>query len=195
MKNLLDYLCEPTWRLSYGQEDLSDEERAAKKDQYRQEARQYWHENLVNTFKFLHEKGVAKVSQYYAGYGDSGDIESINYFAADGQPIDDHFGEQRVPNVWQVRSEWDHKTNSYTKTHIPVTVNDFVTNILWTLLERQFPGWEINEGSSGTFEFDVVTHEAIMQHASNYTAITEYDAEFAIDFNAQPEAAPAHFGY
>jgi hypothetical protein len=61
---------------------------------------------------------------------------------------------------------------------VPASVEDYC----YTVLEHMHGGWEINEGSQGTFYFDLKQREITLEHQTNYEetrAYTLYEESFA----------------
>ncbi len=59
-------------------------------------------------------------------------------------------------------------------THTPETValspmEGELENLLYATLEARHPGWEINDGSSGSFQWDIVKDVFEHRHESYYT--------------------------
>lgn len=110
--------------------------------------RYHW-EKLENVRKHLPEAarqlmsaGVARVHIDYDGCGDSGQIEDVRYFDAQGALI---------------------------KTAPALTLTeDTLRNVFYDLLESRHAGWENNDGAFGQFEWDLVTDTLKHSHSERY---------------------------
>jgi hypothetical protein len=114
----------------------------AAKEQAEREAR--LPRNKQALFAVLRAAGVTHVTVDFDGYGDSGQIEDIAFRNADtnnsvpaGEVVleADSYGEPPTPKIFDVRSA--------------------IELLVYELLEDDHGGWELNEGSFGTFTFDV----------------------------------------
>lgn len=112
--------------------------------------------NAKLLFDTLQETRVATIEVTFDGCGDSGQIESITY---------EDYREKEVsePKLLVKGSftgkhhEWDDKK----KTFVEVgggegKVREIVEQVCYDKLAASHGGWEINEGSYGTFLFDVL---------------------------------------
>lgn len=95
----------------------------------------------VQLFAALKMYGIKSIRAEYDGSGDSGDI---NYFHCDPEKreemLDEPLGETGK------------------------TLKETLEQICWDGLEAEEGGWEINEGSYGTIEFDVKEQTIKMDH-------------------------------
>ncbi|MBK9080333.1 MAG: hypothetical protein IPL91_15145 [Hyphomicrobium sp.] len=68
-----------------------------------------------------------------------------------------------------VESKFDGTTRRFVSVNArrTVPIREAIENWCYDLLERHFPGWEINEGSDGTIEIDVDKKTAMPQHDEN----------------------------
>jgi hypothetical protein len=97
-------------------------------------------------FDALAELGIDRVTVIFDGYGDSGQIESIDAFAAsqtpavlpDNRPVPFH-GEE-------------------------IRLREAIEALAYDCLEASEPGWENNEGAYGTFVFTVADRTIALEH-------------------------------
>jgi hypothetical protein len=61
------------------------------------------------------------------------------------------------------------------------TLRDAVMDLFYGALERQAPGWEINEGSQGSVRLDVATARLHLDHEWNTTEGHAWDLDLATD--------------
>ena len=104
-------------------------------------------------FDILEKEGIASFEVEFNGEGDSGQIEGIS--------LDEKLLTRKIKGC-KVKNgtRWDPTT----QTSSPVWENDvtlqaIIEGVCYDLLEN-FGGWEINEGSYGTFNFDVKKRSA-----------------------------------
>jgi hypothetical protein len=111
---------------------------------------QYYREELENArrglpeaARQLKEAGVAIVHIEYDGVGDSGQIESVTYVGAQGQPVNP---------AGQV-----------------TITEDQLMDLFYDLLEAGHPGWENNDGAFGEFEWDLTADTLHQSHSDRFT--------------------------
>lgn len=81
---------------------------------------------------------VANIEAAYSGYGDSGAIDGLQYRDSAGQRVD--------------------------RTTIPQPIIEELENCLYEFLPA---GFEINDGSQGTLEVDLLANTLTLQHGQN----------------------------
>ena len=101
--------------------------------------------------KILLGKGIHFVTVEYDGQGDSGCIEEVDYLDEKGGHSPP--GKCLLPG-WKTfgRQELDLETGVRKRQEVDGTVEDFIEDFVY---ERLPGGWEINEGSFGTFKIDL----------------------------------------
>ncbi len=99
----------------------------------------------------LKRRGVATVRAYYSGYGDSGCIETVDYFDANNQPV-------KVP-----------KPRSTTVPAIDDVLNDFLPG-----------GFENNDGGQGEITIDVQAGTVTLEHQENFVEHHDSTMEYAL---------------
>jgi hypothetical protein len=115
-------------------------------------------------YQALSNLGVHKLFVTYSGSGDSGCIDEIEAYDKDaklvplpGTPV----------SVTLMHSDWDFETGKYSttiKSIAEMPLKDAVDQWCYDLLEEHFPGWEINEGSSGTITINPEGREGEIEH-------------------------------
>jgi hypothetical protein len=101
----------------------------------------------------LHRLGVAQVEAKYDGSGDSGTIGTITYFGHDEEEVDAKtFPAKHHPDPWTDPANVERTTS----------LDDLVDTVVCALLPG---GWEINEGSFGTFTLDTLTGKGTLAHS------------------------------
>ena len=120
--------------------------------------------NKLALFGVLAAAGIVNVTVQFDGYGDSGQIESIDARGAEGDmPLPEaeieiaspsHNGADVVLDTLQTR--------------------DAIEQLCYELLGDTHGGWENNDGAFGEFVFDVAAGTISLDHNDRYTAITSY---------------------
>lgn len=119
--------------------------------------------NRQNILNALKKNGVKSVEVQYSGSGDSGQIDDVSDVPDD--QIEMHDSSSRFSE-----GEW---RESVTLEKRPL--REAVEWLCYEVLEREHPGWEINEGSNGTLQFDV--KEAKIHLTHNYFTIETEENE------------------
>jgi len=107
--------------------------------------------NKARLFGVLSAAGITTVTVTFDGYGDSGQIESIEARSAADETLELPSAPMDV--VRPISSRGERET-------ITVSVPEAIETFVYDLLETAHGGWEDNEGSYGDFIFDV-THGRI----------------------------------
>lgn len=102
--------------------------------------------NKADLFAVLDGAVIAKVTVAFDGYGDSGQIESIDAIGKDGVSR-----ELPATSITIRRARWGEAEPASEE----MTVAESVERLAYDLLGGAHPGWEINDGSYGSFIFDV----------------------------------------
>ena len=124
----------------------------------------------------LAKLGIASVLIGYDGCGDSGCIESIKALGADNLEV--KLPERSVA-IDIIESKFDSKTRRFISVNArrTVPIREAIENWCYDLLEQHFGGWELNEGSDGTIELDIVKKTATMQHDENVMSTNSHTVE------------------
>jgi hypothetical protein len=115
--------------------------------------------NAKLLFDTLQETRVVSIEVTFDGCGDSGQIESVVY--------EDHRGKEVSEPKLLVKGSFTgkhHEWDDEKKTFVEVgggegKVRDIVEQVCYDKLEASHGGWELNEGSYGTFNFDVLNRK------------------------------------
>jgi hypothetical protein len=102
--------------------------------------------NKADLFTVLAGAGIATVTVAFDGYGDSGQIESVDAIGKDGMSR-----ELPARSITIRRARWGEAEPASEE----MTVAEAVERLAYDLLGGAHPGWEINDGSFGSFVFDV----------------------------------------
>jgi len=129
-------------------------------------------------FDTLQESRVASIEVTFDGCGDSGQIESVIY--------EDHRGKEVSEPKLVVKGsftgkhhEWDDKK----KTFVEVggsegKVREIVEQVCYDKLQASHGGWELNEGSYGTFYFDVSTRKVRLEYNERIEEVRTSEESF-----------------
>ncbi len=124
--------------------------------------------NKALLFDALAAAGITAVLVNFDGYGDSGQIESIEAKAG-GQAaeVPDKTLEFLHP-VW-------HKPEIERRNH---TIPEAIEELVYAFLRQTHDGWENNDGAYGEFTFDLDTRTITLDYNERYTSSENYTHEF-----------------
>jgi len=125
-------------------------------------------DNKAVLFDALAAAGISRIVLSCDGYGDSGQVESVEAYAGDDL-VD-------VPqsSIEQSFAEWDSPTPA---TRL-VSIEDALEKLAYEFLEQTHGGWENNDGAYGDFTFDVADRSIVLNYNERYTASESYQHEF-----------------
>jgi hypothetical protein len=111
--------------------------------------KQQTQDNKDILFDLLENKKIEKFEVYFDGSGDSGQIENIS--------LDSKILKKKVVGaILSAGNVYDPITKTTSqKWEKDVDVEGLIQGICYEVLEDSFGGWEINDGSYGSFNFDV----------------------------------------
>jgi len=129
-------------------------------------------------FDTLQETRVASIEVTFDGCGDSGQIESVTY--------EDHRGKELSEPKLVVKGSFTGKTHEWDdkkKTFVEVggsegKVRDIVEQVCYDKLQASHGGWEINEGSYGTFHFDVLNRKVNLEYNERIEEVRSSEESF-----------------
>jgi hypothetical protein len=129
-------------------------------------------------FDTLQETRVASIEVTFDGCGDSGQIESVVY--------EDHRGKEVSEPKLVVKGSFTGKTHEWDdkkKTFVEVgggegKVRDIVEQVCYDKLQASHGGWEINEGSYGTFHFDVLNRKVNLEYNERIEEVRSSEETF-----------------
>lgn len=124
--------------------------------------------NKVTLLNALALAGVTRVVVNFDGYGDSGQIESVEAQAGD-DPISMPAAAIEIAEaVWDLAEP---KRSS-------VSIAEAVERLAYDVLERTHCGWENNDGAYGDVIFDVAEGVITLDYNERYTASENYTHTF-----------------
>ena len=123
--------------------------------------------NIAALFDALAATGVATVIVTFDGYGDSGQIESIDAGNAEG-----------VTPLPSVEIALAQPGKGDVTDHVSTPIEQAIEELAYDLLRDTHAGWENNDGAFGEFTFDVAARTISLDHNERYTAIESYSHEW-----------------
>ncbi len=124
--------------------------------------------NKAALFDALSAAAIAEVVVNFDGYGDSGQIESIEVRGANG--------EAALPDTEIELASPTNDGQDVDRRTLPLA--RAIEELAYDLLEETHAGWENNDGAYGEFVFDVAERTVTLDHNSRYTAVDSYTHEF-----------------
>lgn len=119
-------------------------------------------------FDALAAAAIVTIVVNFDGYGDSGQIESIEARGANG--------EVALPETEIELVSPTYDGEGVDRRTLPLT--RAIEELAYDLLEETHAGWENNDGAYGEFVFDVAERTITLDHNSRYTAVDSYTHEF-----------------
>lgn len=123
--------------------------------------------NKTALFDTLTAEGVVSIVVTFDGYGDNGQIESID--------ARDAHGEVALPEGAIELASPTYDGAEVERRTLPV--RDAIEQLAYDLLEELYAGWENNDGAYGEFAFDVAGRTITLDYNGRYTAVESYSHE------------------
>jgi len=150
-----------------------------KADQLKKADKVKYHSNLL--FDTLAQTKVSSIEVSFEGCGDSGQIEAVDYTDANGKGIDEAYLDKVIVKGSEKTSyhQWDEKKKMLVKTEPREgNIREIVEEICYDKLGASHGGWEINEGSYGTFTFDVSTRKVNLEYNERIEEVRTSEESF-----------------
>ena len=150
-----------------------------KAEQIKKGDRVKYHTNLL--FDTLAQTKVSSIEVSFEGCGDSGQIESVDYTDANGKGIDEAYLDKVIVKGSAKTSyhQWDEKKKMLVKTEPREgNVREIVEEICYDKLGASHGGWEINEGSYGTFLFDIAARKVTLEYNQRIEEVRTSEESF-----------------
>jgi hypothetical protein len=150
-----------------------------KADQLKKADRVKYHANLL--FDTLAQTKVSSIEVSFEGCGDSGQIESVDYTDANGKGIDEAYLDKVIVKGSEKTSyhQWDEKKKQMVLTEAREgNVREIIEEICYDKLGASHGGWELNEGSYGTFHFDVSTRKVRLEYNERIEEVRSSEESF-----------------
>ena len=129
-------------------------------------------------FDALEDTNVVSIQVDFDGCGDSGQINSIEYYDHRDKGLPEPKGKVKG-SLLPAGHHWNSKTNNLEE--LPereATFNELVEQICYDRLGAHHGGWEINEGSYGTFSFDVLNRKINLEFNERVESIRSSSESF-----------------
>lgn len=123
--------------------------------------------NITAMFGALAAAGITAVVVNFDGYGDSGQVESIDASNAEGEVV--------LPDA---AIEIGSPGEGNAVQHVAMPLREAIEELAYDLLRDTHVGWENNDGAYGDFTFDVTARTISLDHNERYTAIESYSHEW-----------------
>lgn len=124
--------------------------------------------NKTAVFDALGGLGVTTVSVEFDGSGDDGQIEDIAV-ESNGTPMS-------LPETTVTLTRARYEGEGLTTKSLSVT--EAVEALCYDFLEQEHAGWEIDDGSYGTFEVDVAKRTIRLKLSQRFTDTIDYSHTF-----------------
>jgi hypothetical protein len=150
-----------------------------KADQLKKADRVKYHANLL--FDTLAQTKVSSIEVSFEGCGDSGQIESVDYTDANGKGIDEAYLDKIIVKGSEKTSyhQWDEKKKKLVLTEAREgNIKEIIEEVCYDKLGASHGGWEINEGSYGTFVFDVPTRKVTLEYNERIEEVRTSEESF-----------------
>jgi hypothetical protein len=150
-----------------------------KADQLKKADRVKYHANLL--FDTLAQTKVSSIEVSFEGCGDSGQIESVDYTDANGKGIDEAYLDKVIVKGSEKTSyhQWDEKKKQMVLTEAREgNVREIIEEVCYDKLGASHGGWELNEGSYGTFYFDVSTRKVRLEYNERIEEVRTSEESF-----------------
>jgi hypothetical protein len=150
-----------------------------KADQLKKADRVKYHANLL--FDTLAQTKVSSIEVFFEGCGDSGQIESVDYTDANGKGIDEAYLNDTIVKGSAKTSyhQWDEKKKQMVLTEAREgNVREIIEEVCYDKLGASHGGWELNEGSYGTFYFDVSTRKVRLEYNERIEEVRTSEESF-----------------
>lgn len=126
-------------------------------------------QNKNNILAALRTAGVKECTINYSGNGDSGQIEELD-FGADVVVEDVKIEQTHVTVDYDLSGGGFRRTHKVNEPRL-VGLREAIENICYAKLEESHGGWEINEGSQGSFVINVEDGTVEWHHETNITIV------------------------
>jgi hypothetical protein len=150
-----------------------------KADQLKKADKVKYHSNLL--FDTLAQTKVSSIEVSFEGCGDSGQIEAVDYTDANGKGIDEAYLNKTIVkgSATTAYMQYDEKTKQLVDGKSKEgTIREIIEEICYDKLGASHGGWEINEGSYGTFHFDVAGRKVRLEYNERIEEVRTSEESF-----------------
>ena len=124
--------------------------------------------NKTALFAVLSAAGITSVDVTFDGYGDSGQIESIDAKADRADTV--------LPDVTVTLAIIGWRDTDPTERTLPI--REAIEHFAYDCLAQTHGGWENNEGAFGTFLFDVAKQSITLDYNQRFEDIESFEHAF-----------------
>jgi hypothetical protein len=124
--------------------------------------------NKQKIFDALQGSNIAQITVRFHGYGDSGQIESIEATNSEGVEIPVPSGPVNMSRV-QFSPEDENVASE------PHTIEEAIENLCYDSLSEYYGGWEDNEGAYGEFVLNLLAGIINLEFNERYIETTTYN--------------------
>lgn len=136
--------------------------------------------NKKAIFSALSALNVGEVSASYSGSGDSGSINDITFWIKNKKTkkFEQVFDWKKICGktpkitITEINHSWGSTQFQLESKEKELDIYEAVETYLYQVLESRHPGWEINAGSNGDFQFFVEDNKIDWSHC---TMIEDYE--------------------
>ena len=137
----------------------------------------------------INKLGIEKIEVVFDGCGDSGQMEDITVFS---KTEDQNINLNKIP-IGKVQfttgTQYNGDGTTTKRTEVrEATFADIVEEICYNLLAERHGGWEINEGSYGTFTLDFINKKIHLEFNERIETVETSEIEFDFNGNAIEDA-------
>ena len=126
--------------------------------------------------KEMESRAIDQIKITFDGCGDSGQFEEPEYYRKGNTKkskliqvtIDD-----KETTGFMVNNGMRFEDGKWVDNLVPGNLRDLVEDVFYRILEAEHGGWEINEGSFGTFTYDVFADEITLEFNERYQEVRE----------------------
>jgi hypothetical protein len=150
-----------------------------KADQLKKADKVKYHANLL--FDTLAQTKVSSIEVSFEGCGDSGQIEAVDYTDSKGKGIDEAYLDKIIVKGSAKTSyhKWDEKKKEMVLTEAREgNIREIIEEICYDKLGASHGGWELNEGSYGTFLFDVAGRKVTLEYNERIEEVRTSEESF-----------------
>jgi hypothetical protein len=138
-------------------------------------------DNKELVFDLMKEHGITTITVNFNGEGDSGQIEDIflNHPLGDDQGVADQFFDEELEGV-RISNGYRYGPNGpeLCWKEGPCKVRALVESVCYSVLEKEYGGWENNDGAYGEFVFDGESRKVSLEMNTRYTEVSTENRVF-----------------
>lgn len=130
--------------------------------------------NIQSLLDVLSKEQIKSITISYNGGGDSGDTEEIQTIP----PLSRHQLEKIIVDKKSFYRSCSNSKEDIQSFDEKENLFEAASSITLDILEKYYPGWEINEGSNGEFTINVPERTCYLQHNTFCTETTYHEYHY-----------------